>query len=224
MWRPRTPVEEGLAAIWAEVLGVEQVGVHDNFFELGGHSLLATQVMSRLRETLAVELPLRRCSSSRRGGAGAVVESGLERGWTGGAAASERAAAGGQLPLSFAQQRLWFLDAVGAGERRSTTSRRRCGCRGTLDVAALERSLAESVRRHEALRTVRVVDGRPVQVIDEAAAVRVRRRWTCAGEQSERRRRGERLRRKGNDRSISRQDHCCGRVLLRWGRKSTCWW
>jgi amino acid adenylation domain-containing protein len=56
---PRTPVEEGLAAIWAQVLGVEQVGIHDNFFELGGHSLLATQVMSRLCNTFQVELPLR---------------------------------------------------------------------------------------------------------------------------------------------------------------------
>jgi amino acid adenylation domain-containing protein len=56
---PRTPVEEGLAAIWAQALGVEQVGIHDNFFDLGGHSLLATQVMSRLRNTFQVELPLR---------------------------------------------------------------------------------------------------------------------------------------------------------------------
>jgi acyl carrier protein len=55
----RTPVEELLAAIWCEVLGLEQVGVHDNFFHLGGHSLLATQVSSRLRETFQVELPLR---------------------------------------------------------------------------------------------------------------------------------------------------------------------
>ena len=56
---PRTPVEEVLAGIWAAVLGLEQVGIHDNFFELGGHSLKATQVMSRLRHTLHVELPLR---------------------------------------------------------------------------------------------------------------------------------------------------------------------
>ncbi|MBD2448896.1 amino acid adenylation domain-containing protein [Nostoc sp. FACHB-152] len=56
---PRTPVEEAIAQIWSEILGVEQVGIHDRFFELGGHSLLATQVISRLRQTLQVELPLR---------------------------------------------------------------------------------------------------------------------------------------------------------------------
>ena len=56
---PGTPVEELLAGIWSELLKIEKVGVHDNFFDLGGHSLLATQVMSRLREGLGVELPLR---------------------------------------------------------------------------------------------------------------------------------------------------------------------
>ena len=56
---PRTPVEEAVAGIWTEVLGLERVGIHDNFFDLGGHSLLATQVMSRVRETFRVDLPLR---------------------------------------------------------------------------------------------------------------------------------------------------------------------
>ena len=56
---PRTPIEELTASIWQQVLGLEQVGIHDNFFELGGHSLLATQVVSRLRQTFSVELPLR---------------------------------------------------------------------------------------------------------------------------------------------------------------------
>jgi acyl carrier protein len=57
---PRTPTEEALAKIWTSLLGVKQVGIHDNFFELGGHSLLATQVVSRVRENLRVEIPLRR--------------------------------------------------------------------------------------------------------------------------------------------------------------------
>lgn len=56
---PRTPVEEVLASIWAEVLGLDRVGIHDNFFELGGHSLLATRIVARVRDSLAVELPLR---------------------------------------------------------------------------------------------------------------------------------------------------------------------
>jgi acyl carrier protein len=57
---PRNPVEEAVAAIWVSVLGIERVGVHDSFFEVGGHSLAATQVVSRVREALRVELPLRR--------------------------------------------------------------------------------------------------------------------------------------------------------------------
>jgi len=61
---PRTPDEELLAGIWADVLGIERVGIHDNFFELGGHSLLATQVMSRICDTFSVELPLRQLFES----------------------------------------------------------------------------------------------------------------------------------------------------------------
>jgi acyl carrier protein len=56
---PRTPIEELLAGIWCEVLGLKEVGIHDNFFELGGHSLLATQVISRLRKAFQVQIPLR---------------------------------------------------------------------------------------------------------------------------------------------------------------------
>ncbi|MEM8543562.1 MAG: phosphopantetheine-binding protein, partial [Cyanobacteria bacterium P01_H01_bin.119] len=56
---PRNPTEEAIAAIWTEVLGIETIGVHDDFFALGGHSLLATQILSRLRETFEIELPLR---------------------------------------------------------------------------------------------------------------------------------------------------------------------
>ncbi len=57
---PRTPVEELLATIWCQVLGLQQVGIHDDFFELGGHSLIATQVLSRVRSAIQVELPLRK--------------------------------------------------------------------------------------------------------------------------------------------------------------------
>ncbi|MEW5926736.1 MAG: amino acid adenylation domain-containing protein [Gemmatimonadota bacterium] len=163
---PRTPTEEVLAGIWAEVLGLERVGVEDGFFELGGHSLLATRVVSRVREAFGVELPLRtvfelptvaglagRVEEIRRAGAPALPA----------VMPSERTTG---LPLSFAQERLWFLDRLQPG---GTTYNVPLALRldGALDVRALERALGEVVRRHEALRTVfREVDGAPVQVIE----------------------------------------------------------
>jgi acyl carrier protein len=162
---PRTPVEEVLAGIWAEVLRLERVGVHDNFFELGGHSLLATRVASRIREVFAIELPLR-----------ALFEGPTVAELAGGVEEMRRrelpvlppvvpVGRTGALPLSFAQERLWFLDRLEPG---STTYNIPMAWRlgGALDEAALERSLGEIVRRHEALRTTfGEVDGSPVQVV-----------------------------------------------------------
>ena len=106
-------VEEALAAIWAEVLGVERVGVHDNFFELGGHSLLATQVVSRVRGRVRVELPLRGAvRGTDGGGAGRCGGEALRRGRLPPITGPRARAA---LPLSFAQQRLWFLDQLEPG-------------------------------------------------------------------------------------------------------------
>ncbi|HYR08361.1 MAG TPA: amino acid adenylation domain-containing protein, partial [Longimicrobium sp.] len=162
---PRTPVEEVLAGIWAEVLRLERVGVTESFFDLGGHSLLATRVVSRIRDVFAIELPLRaifegptvaeltgRVEEMRR--AGLLVLPLV--------VPTERA---GALPLSFAQERLWFLDSLEPGSATyNILAAWRLG--GALDEAALERALGEIVRRHEALRTVfGEVDGSPVQVI-----------------------------------------------------------
>ncbi|HEU4556898.1 MAG TPA: amino acid adenylation domain-containing protein, partial [Longimicrobium sp.] len=162
---PRTPVEEVLAGIWAEVLRLERVGVTESFFELGGHSLLATRVVSRVRELFGVELPLR-----------ALFEGPIVAQLAGRVEEMRRAELPvlppvvpvertGALPLSFAQERLWFLDRLEPG---SATYNIPAALRlaGVLDERALERSLSEIVRRHEALRTVFTeVDGSPVQVI-----------------------------------------------------------
>ncbi|HLL82843.1 MAG TPA: condensation domain-containing protein, partial [Longimicrobium sp.] len=162
---PRTPVEEVLAGIWAEVLGVERAGVGDNFFDLGGHSLLATRVVSRVRELCGVELPLRAVFERPTVAllAGQVEEMrGAKRPVLPPVVPVERT---GPLPLSFAQERLWFIDRMEPGSAAyNLPVALRLG--GGLDEAALERALGEIVRRHEALRTVfTVVDGSPVQVI-----------------------------------------------------------
>ena len=112
---PRTPVEQRLADIWSEVLGVERSACSDDFFELGGHSLLATQVLSRVRDAFGVELPLRRCSRrppSQRLAAHTRVGAPARAAAPCRCGAWPRAA---RLPLSFAQQRLWFLDQLEPG-------------------------------------------------------------------------------------------------------------
>ena len=112
------PLEEMLAGIWGEVLGVERVGIDDNFFELGGHSLLATQVVSRLRGALASSCPLRALfeapdvaelaeALTRRAGRGAAPKAPCSPPATSGSPPRDQ-----PLPLSFAQQRLWFLDQL----------------------------------------------------------------------------------------------------------------
>jgi amino acid adenylation domain-containing protein len=168
---PRTPVEEVLADIWSEVLGAERVGVEDNFFDLGGHSLLVTQVASRVRSTLNVELPLRAVFESPTV---AELASRVEAATADDVAAPPpllKAERGGPLPLSFAQQRLWFLDQLEPGSAAYNVPAA-VRLTGRLDVPALERSLNEIVRRHESLRTTFTeIGGRPAQVVHEAAEI-----------------------------------------------------
>ncbi|HEX8559091.1 MAG TPA: amino acid adenylation domain-containing protein, partial [Pyrinomonadaceae bacterium] len=167
---PRNPVEEILLGIWSEVLGVRRVGVHDNFFELGGHSLLATQLMSRVRSTFRVEVPLRALFSHPTAAELARhVEAALRAGAGVDAPPVTAVGRGGALPLSFAQQRLWFLDRFAQG---SSTYNTFGALRlvGGLDVEVLGRTLTEVVRRHESLRTTFPErDGQPVQVIHPAS-------------------------------------------------------
>jgi amino acid adenylation domain-containing protein len=149
-----SPTEEVLAGIWCALLGLDRVGVLDNFFELGGHSLLATRVTARLREALGVEVPLR-----------ALFEAPTLQRLAAQVDELRRAAAGpplpplhavqprpDRLPLSFAQERLWLLERL---ERLAAAYNIPVAVRlrGRLDVAALQQSLTEVVRRHEVLRT-----------------------------------------------------------------------
>ncbi|HVR95771.1 MAG TPA: amino acid adenylation domain-containing protein [Thermoanaerobaculia bacterium] len=164
---PRTPIEGVLAQVWAELLQAERVGIHDNFFELGGHSLLATQVVSRVRSLLGIEVPLRALfERPTLSGFAYIVES--ARRSLGGSQMPplQRVDRSLDLPLSFAQQRLWFLDqlAPGGAAYNVIVALR---VEGDLQVGVLQCSLTEIVRRHEALRTVFAAhDGTPVQVIE----------------------------------------------------------
>ncbi|HEX7313092.1 MAG TPA: amino acid adenylation domain-containing protein, partial [Pyrinomonadaceae bacterium] len=164
--QPRTPVEELLAGIWGQVLGRKRVGVNDNFFELGGHSLLATQAISRIRETLKVEIPLHRLFSAPTvAGLAAHVEDALRADQPLDAPPLVPVLRDGDLPLSFAQQRLWFLDQLEPGSAFYNIPAA-VRLRGSLDQSVLEQSLNEIVRRHESLRTTfPEVNGQPVQLI-----------------------------------------------------------
>ncbi|MCL5996769.1 MAG: amino acid adenylation domain-containing protein [Chloroflexi bacterium] len=163
---PRTPVEEALSNIWTEVLGVSQISIHDNFFELGGHSLLATQVVSRIRDVFAVELPLRNIFESPTLATLAEHVDIAQRATSVTPVPPIRPISrDGSLPLSFAQQRLWFLDQL---EPNSPSYNLPETIRliGSLDTVVLERCLNEIVRRHESLRTTfRTIGGQPSQVI-----------------------------------------------------------
>ena len=160
-----------LAGIWSEVLGV-RVGVADDFFELGGHSLLATQVMSRVREAFGVEVALRELFERPTvKELGQSIERELRQGAGVGAPPIERRERVGELPLSFAQQRLWFIDQLAPG---GTVYNIPLAVRlsGELKVLALEQTLNEIIRRHEVLRTsFAVVDEQPVQVIAPAVSL-----------------------------------------------------
>ena len=165
---PRGAVEEIVAGIFAQALKRERAGIRDNFFEQGGHSLLATQVISRLKVAFEVELPLRALFESPTvEGLARRVESAVRQGQAPTAPELRRADRGRSLPLSFAQQRLWFIDQL---EPESALYNMPAALRmeGELDVGALERSLQEIVRRHEALRTsFSASAGEPAQVISE---------------------------------------------------------
>jgi len=167
-----TQTEEILCGIWAQVLKVDSVGVHDNFFEIGGHSLLATQLMSRIQDAFSLELPLRALFESPTV---AELAKNIEQARQQKLGMElppivpvERAA---PLPLSYAQQRLWFIDQLEPGGT-SYNVHGAVEIDGPLDTQELKKSLQEIVRRHESLRTRFVPDeGGPRQLIDVEAGI-----------------------------------------------------
>jgi non-ribosomal peptide synthetase component F/acyl carrier protein len=171
---PAGPTEEIVAGIWADLLEIKRVGAADDFFHLGGHSLLATRAISRLRAAFGVDVPLRALFEHPTV-AGLAAEMDRLRGAASTVAPPEIDAAevpdGGEAPVSFAQERMWFLDQLEPGTS-SLAIPHALRLRGALDAAALKRALEEVVRRHQALRTVFPErDGVPVQRVVPAGPV-----------------------------------------------------
>jgi hypothetical protein len=167
---PRTPMEEILLDVWRAVLKIERIGIHESFFDLGGHSLLAAQVVSRLR-ALGIEMPLsmlfvaptiQLLATKVRKGQDALAPV---------RPALTRRSHGGPQPLSYAQQRLWFLEEWHPGSAFYNIMGA-VRLRGALDLPALERALQELVDRHETLRTrFEVLNGFPAQVMEERVEI-----------------------------------------------------
>ena len=172
---PRTGTQEVLAQIWSGVLGVQRVGIKDNFFDLGGHSLLATQLIARVRNAFQIEVPLNKLFER------ATVEKlsqSIEEALRGGSENATqvlplvRRTAEEKKRLSFAQQRLWFMNLFEPGSAFYNLPAALV-LEGELNVAALHKSLNEVVQRHEILRTRFDINaaGEPEQFVMEALSL-----------------------------------------------------
>jgi amino acid adenylation domain-containing protein len=169
---PRSELEESLADVWRELLRVSRVGVHDNFFELGGHSLHAVRLFSRIRNTFGVNIKFQ-VFFSHPTIADLAMRIRMERTVSGTQSPITTVPRHGPLPLSFGQERLWFLFCL-APESRAYNCMFPFRLTGQVDVQALDRSLRELVKRHEILRTTYVeIAGRPVQVISLSSSFRL---------------------------------------------------
>ncbi|MBW4611883.1 MAG: amino acid adenylation domain-containing protein [Desmonostoc vinosum HA7617-LM4] len=163
---PRNPVEEVLIGIWAEILSLKRVGIDDDFFTLGGHSLLATQAISRIRKAFAVELPLRQLFETPTvAGLAKQIETAMKAGEKLQLTDIKRVSRDREIPLSFAQQRLWFLEQLNPGGAAYNLSRA-IRITGKLNIAALQECINEILQRHEVLRTsFAIAHAQPVQKI-----------------------------------------------------------
>jgi len=167
---PRNPIEEELLALWADVLGLESLGIHDDFFELGGHSLLATQIISRIRDTFDVEIQLRQLfETTTIANLAKQIENlhqQIER------PPIQPVTREQPLALSFAQQRLWFIDQFEGRNNVLYNMPAALHLSGYLNVIALKQTLREIIRRHETLRTqFPHQDGIPYQAIQTASTM-----------------------------------------------------
>ena len=173
---PRSATETQIAGIWREILGLATVGVNDNFFELGGHSLLATRVLSQIRSRLDTDLSLRELFenptvATLAGRIDAAVGQDIPTTNHPRPSSMRKVSRAEPVPLSFAQQRLWFLERLEPGLPTYVLPAS-VRLRGPLDLNSFQRALDEIIRRHESLRTTFAArDGQPFQVIHEARPV-----------------------------------------------------
>ncbi|MCS4312388.1 amino acid adenylation domain-containing protein/non-ribosomal peptide synthase protein (TIGR01720 family) [Pseudomonas sp. BIGb0381] len=171
---PETPLQQQIAAIWREVLGVPRIGLRDDFFALGGHSLLATQIISRTRQACDVELPLRTLFEASELGAFAeqvgLIQASGQRNQQTAIATVDRSV---PVPLSYSQQRMWFLWQMEPDSPAYNVGGM-ARLRGVLDVARFEAALQALILRHETLRTTfPSVDGVACQKVSAQTGLRM---------------------------------------------------
>ena len=177
--RPWTPVESVLAAAFASLLGLESVDIDSSFFDLGGHSLLAIQLVSRIRNLLHIDFPVRLLFDNPTvAGLAAAIASSPKNAATAGAVTEQDRDFSNQtdlsvlrrtdrdfVPLSLTQEQMWFIDQL-SPDSAAYNMPHAFRLEGALNLSALEHSLNEIVRRHESLRTTFAsIDGTPVQVV-----------------------------------------------------------
>ncbi|MBK3510144.1 non-ribosomal peptide synthetase [Pseudomonas sp. MF6747] len=171
---PQTPLQQQIAAIWREVLGLPRIGLGDDFFALGGHSLLATQIISRTRQACDVELPLRTLFEASELGAFAeqvgLIQASGQRNQQTAIAKVDRSA---PVPLSYSQQRMWFLWQMEPDSPAYNVGGM-ARLRGVLDVGRFEAALQALIMRHETLRTTfPSVDGVAQQKVARQTGLRM---------------------------------------------------